>query len=159
MGEESSQGITRRDLLRRGAVLGGAVVWTTPVVQTLGMGRAFASTASPVEGGKEISYIGINAYDCADGKDYFAKFEPEENPQWEESPGNAPDCADKSSLPQGVDGMTKGISVVMISDSCAKVTLPEGCTYDIWVKAGAGDGACNKYEGLSAGTHTVCTAT
>jgi len=38
--------ISRREILKRGAFVGGAVVWATPVVQTLGMGRAFAATPS-----------------------------------------------------------------------------------------------------------------
>ena len=40
-------GITRRELLKRGAVLGGALVWATPVVQTIGMRAAFAQSTSP----------------------------------------------------------------------------------------------------------------
>lgn len=160
MGEETSQGITRRDLLRRGVVLGGAVVWTTPVVQTLGMGRAFASTASPV-GDKDISYIGINVI-CADNtQSFFAKWE---DGKWEESPGAAPECADKDDLPNGLDGMTKGFSITQVSPSCANVTVPDtlgDCTVDIWVKAGSSESTtspCNKYENVSAGTHLVCTS-
>ena len=41
-----SQGITRRDLLKKGAVLGGVVVWVTPIVQSVGMDRAFAQATS-----------------------------------------------------------------------------------------------------------------
>ena len=41
--------VTRRDLLKRGAVFGGAVVWSTPMVQAIGMSRAYAQT-SPVPG-------------------------------------------------------------------------------------------------------------
>lgn len=161
MAENESQGITRRDLLKRGAALGGAVVWATPVVQTLGMGRAFAQVPSPPEdnGGKGISYIGINAYNCATSDPYFAKYEVPGG--WEESPGNAPECADKDSLPQGVNGMTHGISVILLSDSCAQVTLTEACTYDIWVKGGSSQSTaepCNKYNNLGPGTYTVCTA-
>lgn len=156
MAENESQGITRRDLLRRGAALGGAVVWATPVVQTLGMGRAFAQVPSPT-GGKGISYIGINAT-CTEGGNYFAKWE---DGGWEESPGNAPSCADKEDLPDGVNGMTKGISVILVSDSCAQITLPAGCTYVVWVKGGSEQSTeepCNEYN-LGPGTHTVCTAT
>jgi len=43
-------GPNRRDVLRRGAILGGALVWTTPIVQSLA-GPAFAAgttCASPV---------------------------------------------------------------------------------------------------------------
>lgn len=38
--------ITRRQALRRGALLGGTLMWTTPVVQTLGMDRALAAEPS-----------------------------------------------------------------------------------------------------------------
>ncbi len=44
-------GITRRDALKRGAVVGGAVIWASPVVQTIGMRDAWAqSTPSPLCG-------------------------------------------------------------------------------------------------------------
>jgi hypothetical protein len=39
--------LTRRDLLKRGALIGGAVVWATPVVQVVGMSRAHARPPSP----------------------------------------------------------------------------------------------------------------
>ena len=39
-------GLDRRALLRRGAILGGAIVWTTPVVQSLAT-PAFAGTPKP----------------------------------------------------------------------------------------------------------------
>ncbi len=39
--------ITRRELLRKGALVGGAVLWVTPVVQVVGMGRAYAKDVSP----------------------------------------------------------------------------------------------------------------
>lgn len=40
--EERGEGLDRRAVLRRGAVLGGALVWTTPAVQTIA-GPAFAA--------------------------------------------------------------------------------------------------------------------
>jgi hypothetical protein len=111
MTENETQGITRRDLLKRGAVLGGAVVWATPVVQTLGMGRAYANTASPV--GKDISYIGINVTDCAvgDAGDFFAKWE---DGDWEDKPGAAPECADKEDLAPGVESGGKGFRCLLV---------------------------------------------
>ncbi len=39
--------ISRRDLLKRGAFVGGAVLWVAPVVQVVGMGKAFARDVSP----------------------------------------------------------------------------------------------------------------
>lgn len=40
-------GLNRRDLIRRGAVIGGAAAWTLPTVQTIGMRAAFAGTPQP----------------------------------------------------------------------------------------------------------------
>jgi len=44
MSEETNEHLGRRDVLKRGAILGGAVVWTTPVVQSLA-GPAFAASS------------------------------------------------------------------------------------------------------------------
>lgn len=46
--QQTQTGVTRRDLLKRGAALGGAIVWMTPVVQTVGMAPAFAQDCSPL---------------------------------------------------------------------------------------------------------------
>lgn len=49
--EDSAQGpseISRRELLKKGAVLGGSVLWMTPAVQVVGMSRAFAQETSPL---------------------------------------------------------------------------------------------------------------
>jgi hypothetical protein len=150
--EDTSQGISRRDLLRKGAVLGGAVVWVTPVVQTLGMGRAFAQTASP-EPGQDISYVGINV--VCEGESYFVKWE--DGGGWEESPGSAPLCAEKDSLPPGVNGLDKGFSISPLNGSCVSLTVPESvadCTVTVWVKSGQ---TCNTYANVSPGTHPVCS--
>ena len=42
----SSGSMSRRDVLRRGAVVGGALVWTVPVVQAVSMQAAHAESAS-----------------------------------------------------------------------------------------------------------------
>ncbi len=43
-GEPAVGDISRRDLLRKDALLGGSVLWVVPVVQTIGIGQAFART-------------------------------------------------------------------------------------------------------------------
>ena len=49
--EIQEEGLTRREALKRGAILGGvALAWTTPAVQIVGMSPAFATTTSPVPG-------------------------------------------------------------------------------------------------------------
>ncbi len=44
--ETSTQGLTRRELLKRGAVIGGALAWATPAVQLIGMTPALANHVS-----------------------------------------------------------------------------------------------------------------
>lgn len=41
--EQTSTGVTRRDVMKRGAALGGAVIWATPVVQSFAARPAFAT--------------------------------------------------------------------------------------------------------------------
>ena len=44
--QSGPSGLTRRELLKRGAVLGGALAWSTPVVQLIGMNPAMATHVS-----------------------------------------------------------------------------------------------------------------
>lgn len=138
MGEEASQGITRRDLLRRGAVLGGAVVWTTPMVQTLGMGRAFAQTASPIEG-PAISYIAL-VIDCGDQHTHFIKWEVDEN-KWEHNPGRAPGCEGSliSFDETGFGSHDEWAAPKKINDRCYELTIPSGCQIVDGVTKGSTD--------------------
>lgn len=43
MGQE---GLTRRQALKRGAAVSGALLWATPAIQTIGMSKALAATPS-----------------------------------------------------------------------------------------------------------------
>lgn len=158
MGEETSQGLTRRDLLRRGAVLGGAVVWTTPVVQTLGMGRAFASTASPV-GGKDISYMVIT-WTCGDDQ-----FHTKLNENGVVEAGQTPDC-EMSLTDSTAANLPAWVTNVGAADgACVSVTVDDslitsGCTRgDILLKAGSAQSTENPCQSqpLKNGTHSYCT--
>ncbi len=39
-------GLTRRDALKRGAIIGGVALWLTPAIEILGVGRRHAQAAS-----------------------------------------------------------------------------------------------------------------
>ncbi len=55
--EIHEEGLTRREALKRGAILGGvALAWTTPAVQIVGMSPALAQTTSPVGQGCTPGY-------------------------------------------------------------------------------------------------------
>ena len=40
-------GMTRRDLMRRGAIVGGTLLWVAPAIQSIGS-KAYAETGSPL---------------------------------------------------------------------------------------------------------------
>lgn len=68
--ESPQTGINRRQLLKRSAIVGGALVWATPVVQSLG-GTALAATPSP--GGTLAPSWTAIVLDCGEAQ-YLLKF-------------------------------------------------------------------------------------
>lgn len=91
MDNHQSNGLTRRETLKRGLKLTGTVLWATPVVQAIGMSPAFAQAASGVlcEGEEFFratydlvlnSWQTVTVADCSfckdiglvDGSSYFA---------------------------------------------------------------------------------------
>jgi hypothetical protein len=60
MDEEVNEGLGRRELLKRGAMVGGAVLWTTPVVQSLASPAFAAATQA---GGDRCVYALSGAAD------------------------------------------------------------------------------------------------
>ena len=128
--------ITRRELLKRGALTSAAVVWATPVVQTIGMSKALAQDASPTTttttttttlppGDTDISYIALNV-EC-DGDHYFIKYEVDSG--WESDPGNAPKCDGIfSPAGAGANGGAMGFGVTLNGDGTITIDVPSGCT-------------------------------
>ena len=155
MPENQGEGISRRDLLRKGAVLGGAVVWVTPAVQTLGMGRAFAQTASPVTA---ISYIAIT-WTCPGGPTFFAKNDENGtlNGKWDPSPGSIPGC--EGDLPGHPDATIwptpEDFFTVTYSGTCAQIEVDGliGCEINYVLKGGQEDCA---FDTLTGGSNMVC---
>ena len=41
-----TDGLTRREMIKKGAIFGGTLMWVTPVVQSVGVSRALAQTPS-----------------------------------------------------------------------------------------------------------------
>jgi hypothetical protein len=89
MSELEGKGLTRREMLRKGVITGGAAVaWATPVVTAIGLTPMAAQTTSPVTTttapttttstpNLDLSYIAIN-FTCP-GSDtrFFSKFDDE----------------------------------------------------------------------------------
>ena len=113
MSDRSDSGLTRREILKRGALFGGAVLWTTPVIQTVSMSRAAAQVASP---------------GC-----YAFKIERRDGQIICDQPGGAQDCLDSPEL--YLDGCGSGAIVNFDftdpgeSPQVWTITLAEGCEF------------------------------
>jgi hypothetical protein len=133
MSELEDQGLTRREMLRKGVITGGAALaWASPVVTTIGINRAMASTTSPVTtttapttttttvvGG--LSYIAIN-YTCGtDPTVYYSKFD--EN-GWSGGAGQVESQCPGISTDNGVDAT----GVFSANLATGAVTALTGCT-------------------------------
>ena len=138
-------GISRREALRRGAIAGGAIVWASPVVQTIGMRKAYAQTTPAVT---DISFIAL-LLECG-STTYRIK--------WETDFTGAPDeCGNSFSigdcppgdLPAGsTSACPADVSASVNPNGSVTVTFPASCNItDFVVKRGqccAGPGAAGE---------------
>jgi hypothetical protein len=162
-------GLDRRQMIKRAALVGGALVWATPVVQSIG-GTAFATTGSPGGGGGQqaLSEVTI-VLRCGTEGNYtysWAKYlaggngTPAEcslSVNVAESNGSNPDpvCAagEVALAAQIPAGATLGSCATGSVDANGTlcVTVPAGCTLLGWtVHDGFGDGTGNHCAYASA---------
>lgn len=137
---DENQGLTRREVLRRGVVTGGAALaWATPVVTTIGLNRALATATSPGECAPAISYIAIN-FTC-NGTQYFSKFD---DGGWDPFTGNPTveeECPGFVKTGTGVEADDFGFSASLLTGN---LTVPPTCTVQqVAVKGGQ---LCNVFE-------------
>lgn len=137
--DSPESGVDRRTLLKRSAVVGGALVWATPVVQSIAS-PAFAS-GSP--GGQEVC---VNVYQFKiDGT--FTSF----------STGETPGCTPTGYNPKGTNFVSSTgvipnqhgtISVTLSADKkTATIVIPEDCKLlDGQAKAGSPNGGTLECE-------------
>lgn len=86
--------ITRRDALKRGALIGAGAVWATPVIQSIGMSRAFATVVSD-----------------PDATYYAIKIEE----------GGCEDISNQTGVPSGGHCLDVDVSVTPISGGCSSI--------------------------------------
>lgn len=152
-------GISRRSLLKRGAVVGGTV-WAAPVIQSLSA-PAFAQGVLYGGGRTDLSYIAI-VYDCGSGErglkievpegcsdadttsgcDLLADC-PKDN---ENGPGKTPDCNNGDFFGTTPGGSCADIqSATVDDDGNVTIVLQPGChIVRAAAKCGSGDGACEQ---------------
>lgn len=130
--------VSRRDVVRRGAALGGTLLWVAPVVQTIGMTRAAAQEPSnggtpPGEAGP--SFIALNVSDGQGPRStaYSIKYEGCTAPAdcFESDPGATPGCEGIfASEGQATDGDDLGFLVEGPDPEtgCVTIHVPEGFT-------------------------------
>lgn len=126
MDDQEFVGLTRRDALKRGAKLGGAVLWMTPVVQAIGMRPAFAQTTSPT---CASCCVKIDAGGCDGINPNNTCFDP--------APPQDEACCDHIS------------STVQNTEFCWTVTLREGCTFGDGPFSVTSGGDCDPNPGVT----------
>jgi hypothetical protein len=125
MDELEGQGLTRREMLRKGVITGGAALaWAAPVVTTVGLNRAMAAETSPTTtttavGG--LSYIAINFTCPGDSTVYFSKFD---EGGWSGGAGQVESQCPWISTDNGVDAT----GMFSANLETGEVTALTGCT-------------------------------
>lgn len=154
-------GISRRDLMRKGAVLGGTVLWAAPVVQSFTT-PAFATGHSPAQGVGGISYVAVLVV-CGTNC-FVVKYEPEENRTTcgGGSTGvNMPCCTNFATLCTGTCPTTGTGTFTEGANGTVTYTPPAGCTVvDYRVHCGQcceGPGAPNQPPVTGPFTFVQCT--
>lgn len=104
--QEQRKDLSRREVVKRGAVVAGTLVWATPVVQTVAMSSARAN-GSPPPAFDGPSYVAMNVQ--CNGQVYFVKFEGDDN-AFEDEPGSVPDCGGFTPASTKADGTELGMS-------------------------------------------------
>ena len=146
----ADNGLSRRELLKKGAYLGGALAWATPVVQVVGISPALAADTSPVT-------TTTTSIPCQTRVAYRAKAEFNGSGYvWESDPGvGHNDCTDCNGAP-GIDGS----GLLDVSGDDRKVTvsvLSALCAIDGMIVAKAGRGDC--IPGVGDSTSMTAEAT
>lgn len=130
---DASLGISRRTLLKRGAIVGGSLAWTVPVVHTLATPSASAGT--PLDG---ISLVAVVL--DKDGRHYRMK--------WEVVNGKLVGAAGRSFIVPGApsqmmdhpdiqDGAAPGVLVSMVGEAVRIGGKGDGVLVDFVVKQGS----------------------
>jgi hypothetical protein len=153
----SEHDVSRRDFLKRGALLGGALVWTTPVVQVVGMNPALAQVPSPA---CNVWYAIKIEFNADTGQFVCESI----HNQTSTDPGfGSGKCLDVQAIEQAnnfdaVDGGCEQFSAVLQSVEISEdgkrwtVPFPENC------QAESGDCAAKVGQGQSAGcVQGACT--
>lgn len=163
--DDVHSGISRRQALRRGAIAGGAVLWATPVVQTIAVRQAGAQAASPPGeiDGKAISNIQF-CFTCG-GTTYFAHVDSihsANNFNCDDNIGEGAECFDQDTLCAGAqDGCGLFTLSNLVFDNegeLAGVTVTLTCAGGVFVHAAAKCGQlCSAAQvGSNQTTFTAC---
>jgi hypothetical protein len=135
---EETSGLSRRQILKRGAAVGGALVWTVPAVQSLA-GPAFAQTLSPGGNG------------CPPGTTLFGlKVNPDgscEDPGSGDNPAPGQDSCNFPGYGSADNGCQHVVSSSLSADGkCLTVKFDAQCvisTATVKVKSGVQEGFCD----------------
>lgn len=120
-------GISRRDLMRRGAVIGGTLVWAAPAVQTVSRAALAQTTGTPEPEDPPgdchaISYLAVV---IQNGVTYQFKINADGGIETDLN-AEVPHCTDPDGWgdPTNVGGMPAGTTVDISGECCWVINLP-----------------------------------
>lgn len=159
--ETQQETLTRREALKRGAIFGGALLWTTPAVQAIGMSRALAQETSGPCTTYCVKFEFVGNDDSLDGS---------WGPLGGDNPGNVLACPPDSNngpFPPGflddfeiVGGHRKLGVVVRLPASCSTADTTEDspdelANGNVAAKCGSGESVQNATPDPVTGEFTV----
>lgn len=138
----ATPGVSRRDALKRGAVLGGALVWATPVVQSV-THPAFAQTGTPAPDDEvNISWAALTFANPNNAGTFLGFKYNIDDGELEAAGGQTPCCQEPDNW--GLAGDGRGfVAAISESGNCLVIQFD-----------GLADGTVVNYAAMNAGGDT-----
>lgn len=115
--------ISRREALKRGAVIGASVLWVTPAVQGVSMMRSAAAATSPPPDQPTYYAVKIDDDGCSDIWDQVGR---DQNPNASKGKCLTPNAGALAVVPGGC-GVVKSFETYFDDETDWTVTLAKGC--------------------------------
>ena len=115
--------ISRREALKRGAVIGASVLWVTPAVQGVSMMRSAAAATSPPPDQPTYYAVKIDEDGCEDIWDQVGQ---DQNPNASKGKCLTPNAGALAVVPGGC-GVVKSFETYFDDETDWTVTLAKGC--------------------------------
>lgn len=158
-------GISRRDVLRRGAVVGGTLVWAAPAVQSISRAALAQDNGTPPpddRDGGAISYVAlVLTCSMAGGTTRQVRVKYEADGGWDPAPGETPHCMSPADWEAATPEDGGALGIVVTGDTAQFCFDLSGspCTFDGGTSMGAAGDDHPLGKGFCSGPDAGWTAT